>query len=189
MSTHNEIKELKRRRRIGRIARVALGCVAGAGFIAAALMAPNVLGALGEDKKKEWYVKTVLDDLVARRLMRKVSHGNKVGYELTSNGEEIASKYEIAELGIEKPFRWDGKWRVVMFDIREFRKGAREELRSTLIALGFVRLQKSAWVHPYPCADVIALIKRKYDLGKEVLYLEVDVLENDHWLRDIFFLR
>src|SRR3989344_1458937 len=111
------------------------------------------------------------------------------GSRTVEKGEKLATGYQLKTLSIKKPWNWDGNWRVVMFDIPEFKKSTREELRSTLIALGFVSLQKSAWVHPYTCADVITLIKRKYELGREVLYLEVDKLENDHWLREEFDLK
>ena len=84
--------------------------------------------------------------------------------------------------------RWDHKWRLVIFDIQEKKRTARDELRDTLEMLDFQKLQNSVWVHPYPCAEIISLIKRKHNLAKDILYLEVDVLENDSWLRDIFFL-
>jgi len=165
--------------------------IAAAGVLATALVAPNVLQLLNDkaSKKREWYIKNVQEELRAKGLIKRVKHKEGFAYELTEKGEGVASSYVLGTLEIKKPLFWDGKWRVVMFDIKESYKGARDELRSILISLGFEKLQKSAWVHPYPCADVITLIKKKYDLGKSVLYLEVETLENDHWLRDVFFLR
>jgi len=189
--TSKELRDYRKDKRVGKVARAILYSAGTVGFLAVAVMAPNALQVLGIEgsKRKEWYMYNVARNLVDRKLLRKVKRGNRFGYELTDKGEEIATGYQLKSLSIKKPWDWDGNWRVVMFDIPEFKKGIREELRSTLVALGFVALQKSAWIHPYPCADIITLIKRKYDLGKEVLYLEVDKLENDHWLRNEFDLR
>ncbi|HEY4482773.1 MAG TPA: hypothetical protein VI953_01210 [Candidatus Paceibacterota bacterium] len=192
-SSSVDIKILRKKRseRIGRISRAILMSIAAAGVLATALVAPNVLQLLNDkaSKKREWYIKNVQEELRAKGLIKRVKHKEGFAYELTEKGEGVASSYVLGTLEIKKPLFWDGKWRVVMFDIKESYKGARDELRSILISLGFEKLQKSAWVHPYPCADVITLIKKKYDLGKSVLYLEVETLENDHWLRDVFFLR
>src|SRR3989338_249313 len=186
-----ELRNLERNQLIGKVAKTILYCAGSVGFLAVAVMTPNVLQILGgnKTKRKEWYMHEVAHNLVNRGLLKKVNRGKRSGYELTAKGEESATGYQLKRLVINKPWNWDGNWRVVMFDIPEIRKRAREELRSTLITLGFISLQKSAWIHPYPCADIITIIKRKFNLRNEVLYMEVDKLENDHWLRDVFMLR
>jgi|SRR3989344_688039 len=190
-STAQEILKKKKGERAGRISRAILTCVAMAGVVSVGLLAPKVLSLLDdkENKKREWYIKSAKEELLTKGLLRKVKHKRDYGYELTEKGENLASSYVLGTLLIQKPLMWDGKWRLIMFDIKETNRQAREELRSILVGLGFEKLQKSAWVHPYPCADIITLIKKKYNLGKSVLYLEVETLENDHWLRDVFFLR
>lgn len=42
--------------------------------------------------------------------------------------------------------QWDGKWRVVIFDIPEEFKKVRDVLRSRLKIWGFTQLQKSVWI-------------------------------------------
>lgn len=189
--TLNDIRSLKKHEKIGKIGRGILTIAGTAGFIAVALMAPNVLALFDgkEQRQKEWYFKKTLENLKHKGLLKQTKRDNKIVYELTNKGEELAAGYAFGETLIDKPSHWDGKWRLVISDIPEWRKAVREELRSSLAGLGFVPLQKSVWVFPYPCAEVIALVKKKYDVGKEILYLEVDLLENDHWLRDIFYLR
>ena len=87
-----------------------------------------------------------------------------------------------------KPTHWDGKWRVVIYDIKEDRKRMRRELREALMHFDFVLIQKSVWVYPYPCESLLATIKADFKIGKEVLYMVVDTLENDKWLRSHFHL-
>lgn len=43
---------------------------------------------------------------------------------------------------------WDGRWRVVLFDVPETRKALRQQLRRKLRLLGFGYLQDSAWITP-----------------------------------------
>jgi phenylacetic acid degradation operon negative regulatory protein len=44
--------------------------------------------------------------------------------------------------------RWDGQWRMVVFDVPERQKGRREKLRTYLRARGFGYLQNSVWITP-----------------------------------------
>lgn len=54
---------------------------------------------------------------------------------------------------------------------------------------GFVRLQDSAWIYPYDCEDLIALAKANFRIGVNVLYMIVEKLEHDKYLREHFGLR
>jgi len=87
---------------------------------------------------------------------------------------------------LEKPKRWDRKWRVVIFDIGEKQRRIRDQLRITLNKIGFVKLQKSVWVYPYDCEDFMMLLKANFELGRNLLYLVVDEIEDDQWLKKIF---
>ncbi|HEY4518285.1 MAG TPA: hypothetical protein VJG48_01510 [Candidatus Paceibacterota bacterium] len=185
------VRKLKRRVIIGKIARAVLLTVGAAGLLATVIMAPNsVQGIFGDkgNKQKRWYMRKVLVELENKGLVKQERHGNKIKYHLTDNGQDCLADIELGSYQIPKQFIWDGKWRVVAFDIKESVRHAREDLRDTLVTLGFEKLQHSVWVHPYPCAEVISIIKRKYNLNREILYAEVDLLENDQWLRDVFFL-
>jgi phenylacetic acid degradation operon negative regulatory protein len=45
---------------------------------------------------------------------------------------------------------WDGKWRMVVFDLPETKRGLRNELRKQLRAARFGGLQGSVWISPDP---------------------------------------
>jgi len=45
---------------------------------------------------------------------------------------------------------WDGKWRVVLFDLPEKERETRRKLRKKLLASGFGCMQRSAWISPDP---------------------------------------
>ncbi len=86
---------------------------------------------------------------------------------------------EQSDFKIQKPKRWDKKWRVLIFDIRERQRGIRDKLRRALINIGFARLQNSVWIYPYDCEDLVTLLKADFRIGKDILYLVVDELEFD----------
>ena len=77
---------------------------------------------------------------------------------LTKDGEKKALIFKIDEIEIKKPAKWDGEWRIVIFDIPERFKKAREALRNKLRELGFAKLQESVFIYPYECENEINFI-------------------------------
>ena len=107
---------------------------------------------------------------------------------LTPVGKEFFDKMELAKLKIKKPKKWDGCWRFVIFDILEKNRHLRNRMRNTLRTLGFRRLQDSVWVHPYPCDDVIELMRSGYCLRREILYFSAGRFPGDYPLMKFFKL-
>lgn len=176
--------DLRKELRASRIRTAVLSTLQVGGLVGLALVAPNVAALLARSYTKREYEKTryVLYRLVSKGLVLK----REGGYELTAKGRQFLDRETLAA---PKPRKWDGKWRMVIFDIPETRKAARAVLRDALRRIGFLKLQNSAWVYPYECEELVALLKTDYRLGKEVLYMIVDKLENDRALRDHFNLK
>jgi DNA-binding transcriptional regulator PaaX len=107
---------------------------------------------------------------------------------LTDKGKEKALTFQIDEMEIKKPKRWDNKWRIVLFDIPENRKKIREALRYHLKNLEFFEFQKSVFVHPYPCQDEIDYIIELYNIRKFVRFIIADSLDNELHLKKHFNL-
>ncbi len=55
---------------------------------------------------------------------------------------------------------WDGKWRMVVFDLPEKKRGLRNELRRELRAARFGGLQGSVWISPDPVNKVGEQLKK-----------------------------
>lgn len=154
-----------------------------------AMVAPNALSVL---EQFGWVPKRRSSkDTINKSVIRLTRSGlvttDETGLvELTSKGERRLAEFERAHFQLAKPEKWDGKWRVVSFDIKEKRKRVRELLRMTLSAVGFVHLHHSVWVYPHDCEDFLSLLKADYHVGVEILYIIADYIENDHWLRAHF---
>jgi len=106
---------------------------------------------------------------------------------LTDKGKLRALTYKFQEMKIEKR-DWDGKWRIVVFDIPEKIRKGRDALRSKLKELGFYELQKSVFIFPYNCEKEINFIIEFFDLRKYVRCGTLNAIDNELHLKKIFEL-
>ncbi|TSC69136.1 MAG: phenylacetic acid degradation operon negative regulatory protein [Parcubacteria group bacterium Gr01-1014_56] len=188
-------RELRQKIRRTKIQAAVLGSIKIAGILAVSVLAPNVLGALGRIQKMSGHSQPRADNIksAAQRLADKgfikfEKRKKGVFLVLTEKGEQYVRQASLADFQIRKPKQWDKRWRLVLFDIPERRKRLREILRDTLVRIGFIRLQDSVWVYPYDCEKLIIMLKADFRVGKDVLYMIVDKIENDKAIRSRFGL-
>lgn len=185
-----------RRTRRSIIIRTILTVVAITGMLAVAAVTPNALQLLKyihrknrSDANRRYYVNRVSKRLAGKGLLKSVKLPSGIPvYRLTNEGRKELARYQLGELKIKQPKKWDGKFRLIIFDIKEWKRIRRDELRNILTDLGFKRLQNSVWVHPYECGEVTALLKSYLRLGKEIIYITAEKIENDKWLKKEFEL-
>lgn len=161
-----------------------------AGFAMALTPSPITHGYILRELGKEW--KNIDQDYL-KRAIREFRYGKLINYQkksdgiiqitLTKLGKEYALKYKIDEIIVKKPNIWDKKWRLVIFDIPEKRRVARNSLRNKLRKLDFYELQKSVFVHPYPCQNEIEFIVEFFKIRPCVRYAEVTNLTNEEELK------
>ena len=108
---------------------------------------------------------------------------------LSEKGKNKALTYNLEALRIVPMKRWDGKWRMVAFDIPEGRKKARDALARVLKNAGFYKLQKSIFIHPFECKDEIDFVIEFFNVRPYVRTILVSSLDNEIHLRKIFRLR
>ncbi len=73
--------------------------------------------------------------------------------------------------------KWDGKWRLVIWDIPEKRRSARDLLRHQLKQLGFKMFQQSVWASKKNCTILLKEYIIKIGMEKWVTILESDSLD------------
>lgn len=177
----------RRKARKGEIQKIVLQTVKLAGILSIGLIAPNVIGAMGKlellsGERQDEIVRFSASKLTQKGLLK----FNGKYYECTSYGERKLRQLELEDYKLKKPKRWDKKWRLVIFDIPEKKRKIRNQVRNLLEKMEFYRLQDSVWVSPHDCEDFIGLLKTELGVGKDVLYLIVDEIENDKFLRAEF---
>ncbi len=73
---------------------------------------------------------------------------------LTKKGKKRIDTGRIEQLQWETKEQ-DGLYRLIMFDIPEKRRGARDVLRNKLLEFECHQIQKSVYVTPYRCEDIM----------------------------------
>lgn len=115
--------------------------------------------------------------------------GHNINIALTEDGRKRAGKYQIDDLRIKEPERWDKKWRVVIFDVPHGDRVKRNAFRYKLKSFGFYSLQKSVWIHPFDCEEEIKLLREFFGLNdKQIQTLLVEKMEKDWFLKKFFKL-
>ena len=171
--------------------KIILQTVQAAGIIGLALVAPNVIGGMEKlglipSRRQRYVVRRSCARLIKAGMLKRNEKGQ---LRLTKKGESALRRLEMHDYAAPKPARWDHKWRVLIFDVPEYRKGLRDKIRRTLEVIGFTRLQDSVWIYPYDCEDLMTLLKADFHIGKDLLYMVVDTLENDSALKSRFGLK
>lgn len=189
-------KETEERLKRTPVRDILLGVIGTTALISFTLIMPNAVQALkifeGDGRKNnrhKYYVNDALHRLYNKGLIEIVAKANGERFaKLTKEGKRALCKFEVESLLKHRPAKWDRKYRVVIFDIKENLRFLRDDLRRMLLNFGFVMLQNSVWVYPYPCEGAINLLKTNLEMDDEVLYMTVESIENDGWLRKQFKL-
>jgi len=176
--------ESSRRLRKGELRKATLSIVGVAGLLLVASAAPNCIQLLKYIPRNKhrfaFQTRNTLTRLSQQGLVRFVHKDGDRYVELTNRGREhIIRMQKLPTRG-----RWDGRWRVVMFDVPERRKRTRDTLRYRMRELGFVRFQDSAWIFPFDCEDIVELVKTELRLGSNVQYMIADIANDLRWRKE-----
>lgn len=177
---------------------IILGTLSITGILATALVAPSAvrlfdyLNPISRTNTIRFNqrVTQALLRLERRGLIEVRGEGRKREVHLTPRGERVVDRLYAGAYAIPLPARWDGKWRLVMFDVPEKRKKVRDTLRMLLRTAGFIHFQDSAWIQPYPCDELVTLLRSHLGSGKgEIRYLTASFIdESDYAFRKHFGL-
>jgi len=186
---------VRKRARRGSIERAIIGTLLLGGTLTLAVMAPKVLKLLKKEHvdaivplNPKQRLRETLSRMKRKGLISFEGRGGKQYPVLTRKGVARAESLRMHELTVDKPLRWDRRWRIVIFDIPHTRRALRDRIRGILKRLGFYQLQRSVWVHPYDCEEIVALLKLDMRIRTEIRYIIADAIEYDRPLRHYFGL-
>lgn len=194
MRIEEKVLQRAKRQKIQRAVLASVYLVAGLGLV---MMAPNAARLLkhvekhiGPKPRLNRRVSQAINRLRERGLIERVQTNRGLALRLTKKGSKLAVSIEEEEkiFEIQKPKKWDEKWRIVIFDIWERRRTVRDRLRSILRTNGFVKVQNSVWVYPYDCEELLVFLRTNLRLGRGILYIVAEEIEYDETLRKHFKL-
>ncbi len=172
----------------GEVAEVVLVLLMGVGVLAALALAPGIGAAL---KLIDPNPRKAMDK--AERALRSLVKSGKVsktmsGYKLTKNGELELVRRKFEKYQFPAKFKWDGKWRVICFDIPEKKKYVRHVVQQKLVEIGCYRLQDSVFVTPHKCGEILKLAHDAFYLHKHVRGMVVTQIDDEQALLGRFKL-
>ena len=124
---------------------------------------------------------------IDRALTKKLYYARRMGYVrnsrsgnvLTQKGHELLTEQRIWNLTIPTPPRWDGRWRLVVFDIPVDKRRRRDSFRMRLKELGLTLYQNSVWIYPYPLENTIQKIADFYKLFGCVSFITAEEITGE----------
>ena len=168
-------------------------------FITSAILFPGLPLALKPfiDYKKEkdykkWLqfnqsrLRQVLKRLKEQKVIEIVTTKRGDSVRITEKGKRKVLNFKLDTLKLEKT--WDGKWRLIIYDIAQQKRRERDYLREVLKRLNCLQLQESVYLTPYKCEEEIEYVRQLFGIGDEVQILKVASLENEKPYRDYFGL-
>lgn len=169
----------------------------GGAFILVSITSPYFLHRIAENYFKEKNKKAIyararkLRELEKKKIVsfKELSDG-KIKIELTHKGNLIAREYNLNNLKLNKPKIWDKKWRVIMYDIPDYHKKARDAFRHKIREMGLYPIQKSVWVSPYDCMPEIEFLCAVFDIdiNSHVYQITTTSIPNERAIKKWFDL-
>ncbi|MBI5220900.1 MAG: CRISPR-associated endonuclease Cas2 [Candidatus Liptonbacteria bacterium] len=114
----------------------------------------------------------------------------KIRIELTHHGKKLIRLYNLDEMKLTRPKRWDGRWRIVVYDIPTGQKRASNAFREKLKQLGLYPLQRSVWISPFECLPELEFLATVFeiDIDSCLCYLMATQVPREKELRRFFGL-
>lgn len=139
---------------------------------------PSMIRAIGKEwrsiNKKE--LGRIIKRLQKQEMISIAETNGSIQINITEKGKKRLLQYDFENIKL-KSQRRDKKWRMVIFDIPEEKKSARDMFRRKLIELGFIRLQDSVFIGVYPCKDEIDFLCHFLEISDYVSLVVLDKIE------------
>ena len=188
----NKIKSIREKYAKGELAKDILKSLAIGGFLMAGLVLPNIVQLLdffGVTKSAEKFkIIGAIERMKQKKLVRIYHKDGADVVEITELGKKKVLSYDLENIKINRPKKWDGYWRVVIFDVPEKNKKARRALNFKLNNMEFFPLQKSVFVCPFECKDEIDFVTEFFGIKKYVRFVLAKNIENDEFIRSYYNL-
>ncbi|HCC59885.1 MAG: hypothetical protein A2402_00650 [Candidatus Staskawiczbacteria bacterium RIFOXYC1_FULL_37_43] len=126
---------------------------------------------------------SAVTDLKKQKLLeKKKNYEGSILVSLTEKGILRVINFRFRRLGHKKG-KWDGKWRMVAFDIPNSHRKDRNALRYRLKMGGFYELQESLFLHPYDCKKEIDDFARLFNLEKYIRFGLLNFIDNQEKIK------
>jgi len=176
----------------GEIAKIILKSLAVGGVVVAVVALPGLAQVLTlfkpSNAQERQRIKQSVYGLKKQKLIHIYNKNGKEIVEITEKGKKRILQYDFEDMKVDKSRRWDGFWRIIIFDIPEKKKRVRNLINFKLKDMDFYPLQKSTFVLPYECKNEIDFMKEYLGVGKNIVYIKSKEISDDERLKKYFNL-
>ena len=127
------------------------------------------------------------NQLERRGYVEKESTKDGIVVKINSFGKKKILKYNLLDLKPPQE-KWDGKWRLVFFDVDKHHNARRDDLRHYLKQIGMEMFQESVFISPYNVTDQVKYLREILDIPNSIKIARLDRVENEDELKEIFDL-
>jgi DNA-binding transcriptional regulator PaaX len=128
---------------------------------------------------------SLLHYLLRNGYINYVDKNNERFVKITRKGE---LKILMSKAGVVKTVDWDGKWRLIIFDIPEESSNLRDRFRELLKTYDYKMLQGSVFINPYPLNREAVKYLKESGLIKYIRMLKIEEMDDDGDLKKYFGL-
>lgn len=132
------------------------------------------------------YLRRTLKKLEQEKFIEVIGDDKKGVVKITENGKRKILALSVESITLQRPSKWDKKWRIIFYDVLNGKQTTRDKFRSYLKSAGFYPLQESVFLHAFDCEKEIEFLKHYLGIGNEVRIVIADKIENDQVFRDYF---
>ena len=137
------------------------------------------------EKFNLWRLRQVVKRMQSSKLVEIKEEKSIPIIKITQKGKQKLLRYKIDEMALDES-SWDGKWRLIIYDVANTKRAHSEMFRTMLNKLKFLKLQRSVYLTPFKCEDEIEYLRLLFGIGNEVQILKVGSLENEMAYRRYF---
>ncbi len=123
-----------------------------------------------------------------QKLVEFKKQNSRIKIILTENGKKVLLRFSYEDMKFKKPVIWDKSFRLIIFDIPETKRYARDSMREKMMEMGCVRFNDSVWVYPFPCQPEVDFIANYWNIGRYVHFALVRDITNRDLLEKHFKL-
>lgn len=182
MTLKDTIKDAVRDTTKEEIAGMVLSTLLIVGFLAVAVTMPNAVQLFKyfgrKTPKEQWRIRRSVGRLEKQGLIGKRLVRGQEYFVLTPTGKDRAMRYKLKAMAIKPQKKWDGLWRIVMFDIPENKRPARRAIGYAIQKLGCLQYQKSVFITPYPCEEEIDFAGECFGVRKHIRIITAKDVED-----------
>jgi DNA-binding transcriptional regulator PaaX len=182
--------KISRNHNRGDVTKTILKGIVLGGVIIAVVALPGMAPVLnlfsGKNKKDRRMFNNAMYRMRSQKMVKVYYKDGEEVIEITEKGKRRLLKYEFDEMKIKIPKKWDGLWRIVIFDIPEKRKKARNAINMKLKELGFYPIQKSTFIFPYECRNEVDFVAEHFFARKYINYIVAKEVDGSDKLKKSF---